>query len=209
MDLTDSIMPKSDQMNADDLLTGPRTFTIASIRETGSEQQPVAVTLAEFPQGRPYKPNLSMMRVMVAVWGKETDNYIGHRLTLFRDEDVVFGGQAVGGIRISHVSHIKERRSLALTTKRGRRDPYVVLPLPDDAVTDNELLTDQTRKHLFALFGELGINDAEQQRTGMERVLGRSVESRTSLSETEAQALIVSLTERRDAIAGAPAPDED
>lgn len=209
MDLTDSIMPKSDQMNADDLLTGPRTFTIADVRETGSEQQPVAVTFVEFPQGRPYKPNLSMMRVMVAIWGKDTKVYHGRRLTLFRDESVVFGGKTVGGIRISHASHMKERRSIALTTKRGQRDPYVILPLPDDAATDSELLTDKTRKHLFALFGELGITDAEQQRAGMERVLGRQVESRTSLSETEAQALIVSLTERRESLAGPPTRDED
>jgi hypothetical protein len=32
MDLTQSIIAKSDQLNADDLLSGPRTFTVAEVR---------------------------------------------------------------------------------------------------------------------------------------------------------------------------------
>src|SRR5690606_23503087 len=54
MDMTESIAPKSDQMNADDLISGPRTFTIAEVGK-GSPDQPVNVVLAEFPKGRPFK----------------------------------------------------------------------------------------------------------------------------------------------------------
>jgi hypothetical protein len=32
-DMTESIAPKSDQLNAEDLLSGPRTFTIKEVRK--------------------------------------------------------------------------------------------------------------------------------------------------------------------------------
>ncbi|NKU61704.1 hypothetical protein GS891_00190 [Rhodococcus hoagii] len=49
-------------------------------------------------------------------------------MTLYRDPAVRFGGQDVGGIRVSHLSHIDKRLTLALTVTRGRRAPYVVEP---------------------------------------------------------------------------------
>ena len=55
MDLTDTIIPRSDQMNAEDLLTGPRTFTIMEVRKSDSTEQPVDIVLVEFPPGRPFK----------------------------------------------------------------------------------------------------------------------------------------------------------
>lgn len=137
MDLTESIAPKSDQINAEDLLTGPRTFTIAEVK-AGSAEQPVNIHLIEFP-GRPYRPSKSMRRVMVAAWGKDTAPYAGHRLTLFRDPKVKFGGDEVGGIKISHLSHIDKPMKLALTVTRGKRAPYVVQPLPTDAPTSPQL----------------------------------------------------------------------
>lgn len=132
LDMTDTIQPRSDQMNADDLLSGPRTFTIAEVRKNNNAEQPVDVVLAEFPSGRPFKPSKSMRRIMVAAWGADASTYAGKRLTLYRDPSVRFGGQDVGGIRISHMSHLTRRLTLALTVTRGKRSPYVVEPLPDD-----------------------------------------------------------------------------
>ena len=131
MDLTDSIAPRSDQMNAEDLLTGPRTFTVTEVRKGSSAEQPVSIYLAEFPSDRPFKPSKTVRRILVSAWGKETDVYTGRRLTLYRDPDVTFGKDKVGGIRVSHMSHIDKRITLALTTTRGKRAPFVVEPLPD------------------------------------------------------------------------------
>jgi hypothetical protein len=129
VDLTESIIPKSDQLNAEDLLSGPRTVTIAEVRR-GSIEQPVEVHLQEFP-GRPFKPSKTVRRIMVAAWGSEASAYTGHRLTIYRDPTVRFGGESVGGIRVSHMSHIDKPLTIALTVTRGRRAPYVVEPLPD------------------------------------------------------------------------------
>lgn len=137
MDLTDTIVPKSDQLNAEDMLTGPRTFTIKEVTG-GSSEQPVNVHLVELP-GRPYRPSKSMRRVFVSAWGKDTSPYAGRRLTLYRDPKVRFGSDEVGGIKISHLSHIEKRMSLALTVTRGKRSPHVVDPLPEP--TNEERVT--------------------------------------------------------------------
>jgi hypothetical protein len=129
MDLTQSIVPKSDQLNSDDLVTGPVTVTISEVR-AGNAEQPVDVHLAEFP-GRPYKPSKSMRRVLVQAWGPEAEAYVGRRLTLFRNPEIKFGGATVGGIEISAMSHIMKRLTVSLMVTRGKRKPFSVDPLPE------------------------------------------------------------------------------
>ena len=68
MDITETLAPTSDQLDAVDLLGGPRTFTIAGVK-AGNEEQPVQVTLAEFP--RVWRPGKSMRRVLAAAWGTD------------------------------------------------------------------------------------------------------------------------------------------
>jgi len=131
MDISDTLAPKSDQQNYDDYLAGPKTVTVSEVR-AGSAEQPVEIHLVEFP-GRPFKPSKSMRRVIVAAWGSEASAYTGRRMTLFGDPTVKFGGQTVGGIRISHLSHIDGKLTVSLTTTRGKRAPFIVKPLPDAA----------------------------------------------------------------------------
>lgn len=128
MDVSSTIVPKSDQINAEDFLSGPGTFTVDRVSK-GSTEQPVDVHLVETP-GRAYRPSKSMRRVLIAAWGKDASQWAGRRLTLYRDPEVRFGGQAIGGIKISHLSHIEKRLELALTVTRGKRAPHVVDPIP-------------------------------------------------------------------------------
>lgn len=133
MDLSEVVIPKSDQLNSDDLLGGPRTFTITEVHE-GSAEQPVNVSLAEFPQGRPWKPNKTMCRVLMELWGKESAAYIGRRVTLFREPRVRFGPDEVGGVRISHMSDIGDkRRKVTVTVSKGKKGVYTVEPMPAEA----------------------------------------------------------------------------
>ncbi len=131
-DMAASIEPKSDQLNAEDLLTGPRTVTITSVTR-GNSEQPVNFVTAEFGAGRPYKPSKTMRRVIVAAWGTNSADYVGRRMTLYRDPDITFGPDRVGGIRISHLSHIDRRLEIALMVKRGRRSSFTVEPLPSES----------------------------------------------------------------------------
>lgn len=128
MDITDTIAPRSDQLNADDFITGPRTFTVERV-SAGSVEQPVEIHMAGFP-GRPFKPSKTVRRILVTAWGPDADAYTGRRMTLYRDPSIKFGKDEVGGIRVSHLSDIDKRIQLALTVTRGKRSPFVVDPLP-------------------------------------------------------------------------------
>jgi len=141
MDISTTIAPKSDQLNADDLISGPATVTITGV-SSGDADQPVNIATAEFGDARPFKPCKSMRRVLVAAWGPEASMYVGRRMTLYREAAVKFGGQEVGGIRISHLSHIDKRLTLALTMTRGKRAPFSVEPLPDEPAQPERISDD-------------------------------------------------------------------
>jgi hypothetical protein len=135
MDLTQAIEARSDQLNADDLISGPRTFTITEVHR-GDPEQPVAIVLAEFPEGRPFKPSKTVIRLLAYAWGSDTDTWPDKpRLTLYRDESVKWAGQAIGGIRVSHLSHIDKQLKVALAESKGKKHLHVINPLPADAPT--------------------------------------------------------------------------
>ncbi len=125
--LSDTIVPKSDQLNADDLLTGPITVTIEKVTRNESKDQPISLSIGNGRQ--PYKPCKSMRRVLIAAWGEKGSAWVGKSLTLYADTTVVFGGAKVGGIRISHVSGITEPLRVLLTVTRSKRAEFVVKPL--------------------------------------------------------------------------------
>lgn len=129
MDLSDSIQANSEQVNADDLLSGPVTATITAV-EKGSAEQPVFIHLDQFP-GRTFRPAKSVRRILVAVWGSDSSAYVGRQLTIFNDPTVRWAGQAVGGVRVSHMSHIEKPVTVALTVTRGKRSPFTVQPLTE------------------------------------------------------------------------------
>lgn len=124
--------PRSDQWNADDFIGGPRTFTIAGV-STGKAEQKYDIELVE-GEGRAWRPPLTMLRLLIAAWGDEASEWTGRRVRLYRDESVRFGSDAVGGIRISHMSHLPGNKpfSAMLTSTRGRRTRISVDPLPDE-----------------------------------------------------------------------------
>ena len=128
MNISETIAPRSDQINAEDLLTGPRDIEIVDVRR-GTTEQPVWIITKEFGTERPFKPSKTMRRVLVAAWGPDASIFPGRRIRIYRDPDIMFGKEKVGGIRISHLSHIDERLELSLTVTRGRRQVFVIEPL--------------------------------------------------------------------------------
>lgn len=131
MDISDTLAPKSDQLDAIDLAaSGPRTFTIAGVKR-GNVEQPVQVELAEFP--RVWRPSKGMRRVLAAVWGPDAATWTGNRVRLFCDESVMFGKERVMGIRIEAMSGITKPREVPLLVSRGKSAIYIVKPLVEDA----------------------------------------------------------------------------
>lgn len=131
-----SIEPNSEQVNAEDFIGGPQVVTITG-RKRGTTEQPVFFELAEFP-GRTYRPGKTMRRLMVAAWGPNPEAYTGRQMRLYNDPEVRFGKSAVGGIRISHMSHIDKPVSAILSVSRGKRAPFTVQPLVPTAAASVE-----------------------------------------------------------------------
>lgn len=134
-DLRDTIVPKSDQLNSEQLLGGPITVTVTDVRRGGGEEQPVIVHY-EGEGGRPYKPCKSMRKILVFAWGPNGADWIGRSMTLYNRPDVKFGGEEVGGIRISHLSHIEKDIAVALTSTRGRKEQTRIKRLDDGPTVD-------------------------------------------------------------------------
>lgn len=125
--LRDTITPKSDQLNFDDLQGGNKTITVTAVK-AGTPDQPVTINY-EGDNGRPYKPCKSMRRVLIHAWGEDGRKWVGQSMTLYGDPEVKFGGVKVGGIRISHLTGLDRKLDLSLTVTKAKRAPYTVQPL--------------------------------------------------------------------------------
>lgn len=129
-DMTPIIAANSDQLNADDLVGAPRTIRISEVAVRPGTEQPVTIRY-EGDEGRPWKPCKTMSRVLVAAWGPDANKYVGRSVTLYNDPNVTWGGMKVGGIRVSHLSHIDKEMTLALTATRGKKAIAKIRPLAD------------------------------------------------------------------------------
>jgi hypothetical protein len=117
-----TIVPKSDQLNYDDVMHGPINVLITNVSR-GSTEQPVIISIEGF---QPFKPCKGMRRVLISGWGVQGKDWVGKQMTLFGDPEVKWAGVKVGGIKISHMSHIPEPLTLLLTVSRGRRSSFTV-----------------------------------------------------------------------------------
>ena len=127
-DMAQVIIPKSDQLNADDLIAGPISIKITGVTIRAGTEQPISIHY-DGDNGKPYKACKSMCRVMVTAWGPDSKRYAGRSMTLYRDPTVKWGGMEVGGIRISHMSDIDSAITMALTVTRANKRPFTVRPL--------------------------------------------------------------------------------
>lgn len=208
-DMTVTIIPKSDQLNADDLIAGPRTIAITRVAISPGAEQPVDVHF-DGDGGKPFRPGKSMRRVMVAVWGPDPAAYAGKRMTLYRDPSVTWGGMEVGGIRISHMSHINTPMTMALTATKKARKPFTVQPLAQEAPREDkaakvaaELVARvdavETGPALYALVDD---ETVQKQRAWLK-------EKRPELS-TDVEAAFMAARQRTETPApGAPSPADD
>jgi len=116
---------KSDQINADDLLSNGITIKITKVDINTNDAQS-GVIHYEGENGKPYKPCKSMRRVIEYKWGSDEAAFAGRSMTLVRDPSVKWAGEEVGGIRISHMSHMSNDDRFMLTYSKNVKRPYKV-----------------------------------------------------------------------------------
>jgi hypothetical protein len=122
-DISDTLKAKADQLNGDDLIGGPIVVTITKANKV-SDDQPVILGITGGYQ--PFKPCLTMRRALTIAWGPKMSEWIGRSMKLYRDPSVKWAGDAIGGIRISHLSHIPKRLELFLTETRGKKKKTII-----------------------------------------------------------------------------------
>lgn len=129
-DLRSTIIPKSDQLNSEQLLAGSMTIRVTDVLVGSSDEQPIAVHY-EGENGRPFKPCKTMRKVLIFAWGPDGREWIGRSMTLYNDPQVRFGGAEVGGIRISHMTDIDKDMKVSLTATKGKKALHVIKRMAD------------------------------------------------------------------------------
>lgn len=153
--ILDTIIAKSDQVTADDLMGG-KTLTIKITKVSMIDDAQPVVFHYEGDNGKPFKPSKGMRRVIVQAWGSDIKVYPGRSLTLFRDDKVKWGGAEVGGVRISHMSHLKEDLVMALTVSKANKKPYRVKPLN---TKEQPVKKQEEKEETVATEEEISINE--------------------------------------------------
>lgn len=137
-DLRATIIPKSDQLNADQLVTGPMDVTVTEVR-LGKPDQPVVVHY-EGDGGRPFLPCKTMRRVLILAWGENGRNWVGRSMRLYHAPEVKFGGAAVGGIRISHMTDIPRDITVSLSEAKGKKAMHTIKRMGAPTVVDTSAI---------------------------------------------------------------------
>lgn len=189
MDLTETIQINSDQINYEDFLSGPRTFTITEVRR-GSSEQPVWIFFAEV-DGKSFRPAKTVRKLLLLAYGADSDNYIGKRLTLYGDPDVKWAGKKIGGIRISHGSGISKPVIVALSETRGKREVHRLDPLPDAPVQQQRPAGPLDA--LVTAFTTAGITAADDRLAYCRWVVERDITSAKDLTPAEVTEVIEAL----------------
>lgn len=127
MDMSSTIIAKSDQINAADLVGITKTITITEVKIKPGEDQPVSVYF-EGDQ-KVFRPCKGVRRLMVRVWGPDASKYVGQSMTLFQDPTVTWAGKPEGGIRVSHMTGLSSAIVEPMRTSRAATKPYKIEPL--------------------------------------------------------------------------------
>jgi len=144
--IADTTKAKSDQLNADDLIGNPITVEVLNVKRH-TRDQPILINISG--GNMPFLPCKSMRRVLVTAWGVNAKEWIGRSMTLYCDPTVTWGGVAVGGVRISHLSHIDMDIKMSISKSR-KKVPIVI-----------KKIDDQNFKIITDLIMELNINSGD------------------------------------------------
>lgn len=126
-----TIQKKTDQLNFEDFLGGvTRMVTIAGVKKGTREQQ---YDIAIEGDSRFWRPAVTVLKQLVDAWDDDAKAWVGRRAVLYGDPNVEFAGKRIGGIRVSHLSHIETPVQSNLSVTRGKRELFTVQPLTADA----------------------------------------------------------------------------
>lgn len=182
VDMSQFVEAKSDQLTADDLIGTSRTITVT--RVTGNDgDQPISIHY-EGDNGKPFRPCKTIRRVLMGVWGRYANEYVGKSMTLYRDDKVTFGGLEVGGIRISHMSHIDKETVVVVMKSKGKKAGMKILPLRQERQQQSnskQTAEDFARAHIDAVKDAPDVATIEEIQKADAKGLARLKEAKPAL----------------------------
>jgi len=129
LDLSGTIKAKSDQLNVDDMVTGPMMIQVEGVTLTNDPKQSVHIYYYGC-ENKPFKPCLTVRRILIALWGLDGNQWANRWMNLYIDASVSFGKQKnIGGIRVDAVSHITSTATISLTVRRGMKQHFTIKPI--------------------------------------------------------------------------------
>lgn len=132
------IQIKTDRLNYEHFLYGPRTFIIAKWGKRKEQGADKLCLVMDGEESTPFMPCQGMIKCLISEdgWGDDLNSWIGKSITLFGDSSVKFGKQEIGGVRISHISGISKPYETKISERRGVRIDYEIKQLPQYPVED-------------------------------------------------------------------------
>lgn len=126
--LQQALAPKSDQLNADDLIAANKTIVISGVNiNLGSEQK--IIINYQGDNGKPWKPSKGMGRVLTEILGGDPDKWVGETVELFRNKEIRFGKEKCGGVQIAGMSAVRNLTTLLITTAKGKKSSITIQPI--------------------------------------------------------------------------------
>ena len=171
-DLSDTIEANSDRLNAADLMGADKTIKVTDvIRYTENGKNKFYLNY-EGDCGRPYKPSLTMRRIIMELWTIDGSKYIGRSIRLHRDPTITFGRDECGGIVVEAMEGIKGKAKIKLQVKRGQFKEFTIdklepkeLPMLEPSVFAKWLTAAKTQIESGAQTNEQIITQIETKST--------------------------------------------
>lgn len=190
MDISKALIAKSDQLNAADLSGAPIVATIKNVRP-GDSAKPVIIDLVGM-DGRPWKPSKGMLRVIATAWGTESDAWIGRLVKLINNPEVVYAGQAVGGVEVVAMSHIDRPFTVPKRVSQKKTVQHHVDVLQEPA-TEPWMAQWQAINNALTEAGYTGDNHAMLAFAG--QVIGQQWDHPNKISAEDAQKILATVRE--------------
>lgn len=157
LDIASLLTGVSTELTADELAGGPRFLKIRKLVITDDPKRPLSVYY-QSDDDKPWRPCLSMRRLLAACFGTDADSYVDQVIEVYRDDTVTYGEkgqgvQPVGGVRFKRAS-IEKSISLCLQAKRGKKSIWVVDPIP--AAELKALFPDPSEDRVKAIVKTIG-----------------------------------------------------
>lgn len=137
-DISHTLIAKSDQLNAVDVIGAEKVLTITSVDVKQSGDQPVIIHY-EGEAGRPWKPCLTVRRILSELWTRQSDNWVGQSVSVHRDPTVKWAGEPHGGIRPHAATGLDSTVVIKLKEERGGKPKaFEIKPLRMTTATKSE-----------------------------------------------------------------------